>query len=436
MLFTTDQQTLDDLNIFGRHGSRSVYSIFNQTFTGGGAALLEEMFRYPLSDAAEINRRSNAIRTLAATALTFPFQAGLFDAIDTYLANRDARTQLNAGQSSFSRMLTRDGDTDMLIKGIQAMAGLWTQLYAFIRRLDGEALQPEKNKLLECLQHPAFTPLLQGGTLNNEQLPAFDTLFRFRHYDVVQQLLQQVYLLDVYLSAAKTARERQYCFPAAIQGDDLQVSLKGVYHPHVKHAVPNDITILPGGHVVFLTGANMAGKSTFMKSLSIALFLAHMGFPLPAASMEFTPMEGIYTTINLPDNLGMGASHFYAEVLRIKKMAQELATGRRLFILFDELFRGTNVKDAYEATVTVTGAFATKQRCIFVLSTHIVEAGPVLAAAHPAMRFLYLPTEMKEQQPVYTYRLRSGITDDRHGMVIIRNEGILNMLEAGLHKNS
>jgi DNA mismatch repair protein MutS len=448
MLFSTDQQTLDDLNIFGRHGSQSVYGIFNHTHTRGGAALLEEMFRYPLSDAHNINQRSNTIRLLAGTTLRFPFSASLFDAIDTYLANRDERTLLDATQVSLGaklgRLLAKDGDTQMIISGIQALATLWAQLYSFLQqdwptekeRREEETNESErddlKERMMQLLHHPSFEALLHEKKLNTEELATYDALFRFKHIDLTKQLLREVYQLDVYLSVAKVCREKQFCFPKAIQSEQPastpSIIIKGVYHPHVPNAVANDVSMLPGSNLILLTGANMAGKSTFMKSLSIALFLAHMGFPVPAKQMDFTPLDGIYTTINLPDNLGMGASHFYAEVLRVKKMAQELASGRRLFILFDELFRGTNVKDAYDATITITSAFAGKSTCLFVLSTHIVEAGPILSK-HENIRFLYLPTTMNGQQPVYTYKLSQGITDDRHGMVIIRNEGILDILE-------
>src|SRR6185295_7447432 len=109
-----------------------------------------------------------------------------------------------------------------------------------------------------------------------------------------------------------------------------------------------------------------------------AVYIAHMGFPVAAKSMEFSVFDGIYTTINLPDNLGIGASHFYAEVLRVKKMASELNSGKSLFIIFDELFRGTNVKDAHEATVAVTNAFAGNKTSMFIISSHIVEAGEAL----------------------------------------------------------
>jgi DNA mismatch repair ATPase MutS len=255
---------------------------------------------------------------------------------------------------------------------------------------------------------------------------------RFRFRTALQRLLRVLHYLDVYIAVGRVAGERGFVLPVALPRGRHSVDIEGVYHPQVKNAIPNDICITPEGNVIFLTGANMAGKSTFMKSLSIAIFLAHMGFPVAAAKMEFAVLDGIYTTINLPDDLEMGASHFYAEVLRVKKMAIGLRSGKNLFITFDELFRGTNVKDAYEATIAITKGFANKRNSLFVISTHIIEAGDVLKAACPNVRFVYLPTRMNGHQPVYTYKLESGITDDRHGMVIINNERILETLEAGL----
>ena len=141
----------------------------------------------------------------------------------------------------------------------------------------------------------------------------------------------------------------------------------------------------------------------------------------------------IYTTINLPDKLGIGASHFYVEVLRVRKVATELGQGKSLFIIFDELFRGTNVKDAHEATVEVTNAFAGKKTSMFIISSHIVEAAEQLKLKSN-IGFMYLPTIMNGTMPEYTYTLRQGVTDDRHGMIIIRNEGILDILKNGLKK--
>lgn len=125
----------------------------------------------------------------------------------------------------------------------------------------------------------------------------------------------------------------------------------------------------------------------------------------------------------------MGFSHFYAEVSRVKKVAEAVNSNERLIVVFDELFRGTNVKDAYEATVAVVAAFANKRKCTFIISTHIIEAGEDLKKLRDNVKFLYLPTIMNGNKPQYTYTIKEGITSDRHGMLIIQNENILNILK-------
>jgi DNA mismatch repair protein MutS len=445
MLFTTDKQTLEDLNIFGKHGSDSVFMIFNRCATKGGATVLEEMFQYPLSDDQAINRRSGIIQYFADKGISFPFSAADFDAIESYLSNTDERSKLSAQDDSVSKklgnLIALDAETAVIHKGITALADLLKGLYKFVRSMNliaGHFYEAETAAIAALLADPSFLPIFnhEKGKLSPIMMAKYDTIFRFQDRHTIQKILQHVYYLDVYLSVARVAVEHKFVSPKALPKDRHEVILEGVYHPQVKNAVANSIHITPAGNVIFLTGANMAGKSTFMKSLSICLFLAHMGFPVAAAKMEFSVLDGIYTTINLPDDLGMGASHFYAEVLRVKKMANELAQGKNLFIVFDELFRGTNVKDAYEATIAIIGAFATKSNSMFVISTHIIEAGEVLREQYDNVRFVYLPTKMEGMRPIYTYTLEEGITDDRHGMVIINNEGILDLLEAGIVKQN
>ena len=173
----------------------------------------------------------------------------------------------------------------------------------------------------------------------------------------------------------------------------------------------------------------MAGKSTFMKSFGITVFLAHVGFPVPAKEMEFSVQNGMFTTINLPDNLNMGYSHFYAEVLRVKKVAQQVRQTQHLVVVFDELFRGTNVKDAFDATLAVTEAIAERKNRAFMVSTHIIEVGQELGKRCDNVTFEYLPTVMKGKLPTYTYKLEPGITSDKHGMIITNNEKIIEIIK-------
>jgi len=442
MAFTTDKQTLDDLNVFGKHGGEGIFQLFNRCVTRGGTVMLEEMFRYPLSDEKAINERSGIIKRFAAAGTGFPFTIAYFDAVETYLSNTDERTRLDAESVSLSRrlsnMVAKDTETVQIRKGIQAAVYLLRECHDFVISscLTLESRNPpEIAGISSVLADPSLLQVLDcQDEVPSTSFAPFDAILRFRHRELILQLLSHLYRLDVYVSVAKVAAERNFCFPKAIAGGRQEVMLEGVYHPLVKQAVANTLHITPAGNVIFLTGANMAGKSTLMKAVSIALLLAHMGMPVPATGMEFAVLDGMYTTINLPDNLGLGASHFYAEVLRVKQMARELAAGKKLFIVFDELFRGTNVKDAYEATIGVTRGFAWRKDSLFIISTHIIEAAGILKAQCGNIQFLYLPTRMNGHLPVYTYRVEQGVTDDRHGMVIIQNEGILDILKNGKNK--
>ena len=433
MRFTTDQQTLDDLRLFGKGGDGSIYQVFNRTSTRGGAAILEEWFRYPLSDEKLINERSGIIRHFSEKGQAFPFRTELFDQIEQYLANQDERSRLTGREQSLkdkmSGLIAEDSEYKIIHQGVVALA----EVVHVLKSADWGIIS-EKEFFATLLEEPVFKELPVKGKIPYEKVAAHDSQLRFRHRDSVRRLLQRIYQLDVYISVAGVARQRGFAFAEALPRSRQMVRIEGLYHPGVTNAVSNTLEITPDNNIIFLTGANMAGKSTFMKSLGIALFLAHMGLPVPASSMVFSVRDAIYTTINLSDNLNAGASHFYAEVLRVKKVARELSLGKSLFVIFDELFRGTNVKDAYEATVALTSAFAGHRDSIFVISTHIIEAGDVLKERHDNIRFVYLPTRMQGNKPVYTYTLEDGITSDRHGMIIINNEGILEKLKNGKPK--
>jgi DNA mismatch repair ATPase MutS len=448
MLFTTDKQTQGDLNIYGKQGTDSILSLFNRTSTINGARILEEMFNYPLSDAEAINKRSGTIGYLKVVQAVFPFSSELFDRAEQYLANTDERSKLSAEKPSLKKKLTSlvadDADNKQIVNGISALMEIVKVLDVFLKDNLIQAGSPFKSdpetiSIGTLLAAEPISLLLQedsSGRFSREKLATYDMLLRFRYRETIQRILRYIYQLDVYMTVAKVATERNFIFPKALPKGEHVIKIEGFYHPQLKHAVPNTLDVTPDNNVVFLTGANMAGKSTFMKSLGIAMYLAHMGFPVAAAKMEFSVLDGIYTTINLPDNLGMGASHFYAEVLRLKKVARELSLSKNLFIMFDELFRGTNVKDAHEATIALTEAFATRRKSMFVISTHIIEAGEVLRERCDNISFKYLPTRMNQNTPVYTYKLESGITADRHGMIIINNEGIIEILKSRKNKVS
>ena len=247
----------------------------------------------------------------------------------------------------------------------------------------------------------------------------------------MKSLLEIIFHLDVCIAVSAVAASRGFCYPEAHKKADNIMDITGLYHPALKQAVANPLSLIQDRNVLFLTGANMAGKSTLMKAFGISMYLAHMGFPVSAERMKFSVKDGIYSSINVPDNLNLGLSHFYAEVLRVKKVAEEASSGKDLVVIFDELFKGTNVKDAYDATLAVTEAFSAYSNCFFVISTHIIEVGKTLKERGDHFQFAYLPTVMEGAIPRYTYSLTEGITTDRQGMMIIENEGIIDLIKTG-----
>ena len=439
MSFYIDQQTFKDLTLLEERGRDSVFGLFKGTHTRGGGIIMEQMFRYPLSDETSINRRSRIIRYFQEQGISFPFREEWFDLAEQYLQNDDERSRLGGDEQKLGRMFNRLVGTDTeykkITKGITAVIAILETFHHFLETIfpEGELFPYHDEALLirNILNDEDLLNILRDPDRKSqgyEKKAAQDKILRFQKKNVLLKLFVFGHQLDVYITVARVAASRKFVFPEAVPSGQRNWSVKGIYHPLLAHAVDNDVTITAKDNVIFLTGANMAGKSTFMKSLGIAVFLAHLGFPVPARHMEFPVMEGLFTTINLPDNIGMGYSHFYAEVRRVKKVTGQLSQSKRLFVIFDELFRGTNVKDAYEATVALTSAFAQTRDCVFVISTHIIEAGDELKKLCNNIQFVFLPTRMNGNKPEYTYRLGRGITSDRHGMIIINNEKILEIL--------
>ena len=437
MSFIADKQTTDDLNLLGKYKPGSVYSLFNTVKTRGGERLLDEMFRSPLTDHQAINRRSDIFRYLSAKPAAFPFTGQQISLVEDYLGMGGSSYGLATAMSLLRLRLLEAAVNDkrygVIREGVEATVGFLQACRDFIRQFDvAEAPEQLKEKWTMAgaiLDDHRLNRVLDDPRLN--RLTALHHLFVNVLRDDLARLLGILYHLDLYIAVSRTAVEKGFSFAHALPAEDYVVHALDLRHPCLDKAVGNPVLLDRHRNVVFLTGANMAGKSTLMKSFGIALYLAHMGFPVAARDMVFSIKDGIYTSINVPDNLSLGYSHFYAEVQRVKTIAESVGNSKSLLVIFDELFKGTNVKDAYDATLAITAAFAEYRNCGFVISTHIIEVGEVLREKYNNLQFAYLPTVMEGKIPRYTYKVTEGITSDRHGMMIIEQEGILDIITGG-----
>jgi DNA mismatch repair protein MutS len=439
MKFLVDKQTLTDLNVLGKFNASSLFSLFNRTVTAGGEKLMDEMFRQPLTDDIAINKRCNTFSFFASEKMLLPFTNAEFSAAEQYLMSGGGNDHYLFILMHTSRraLLNRMGlkeEYQLVRNGLRALIAIMNKLIPFLQQMQKRSAHPFSNEVEQLLSGTGFQPVIQ--TLSKATVKDFhlfqeaslDHLFRSKCYQSMVALFELIYKLDVAIAVGAVASERNFTFPLALPSDAGIIEIKGCRHPALENAIGNDYGSDEKQNICFLTGANMAGKSTFMKSVGVACYLAHMGFPVAADGMHFSVKQGMFSSINVADNLNQGISHFYAEVLRVKEVADAVCEGHHFLVIFDELFKGTNVKDAFDATLECTKAFGQFRRSNFIISTHIIEVGEELKPCSN-VQFRFMPTVMKGNTPTYPYRMQQGITSDRQGMMIIENEGILEMME-------
>jgi DNA mismatch repair ATPase MutS len=172
----------------------------------------------------------------------------------------------------------------------------------------------------------------------------------------------------------------------------------------------------------------MAGKSTLIKSVGLATYLAHLGMGVPVQSMSLSLFEGILSNINVADNIVKGESYFFNEVKRIKETLSTIGDGKRWLVLIDELFKGTNIQDAMKCSLTVVGGLVRMKTGLFILSSHLYEIGDELKQ-YPAIGFKYFETNLENNELKFSYQLKEGISTDRIGYLILKKEGVVDMID-------
>lgn len=434
--FDIDKQTLNDLNIFDSHGSnKSVFSLFNFTGTLKGNEELMQLFQSPTTDITLINHRQELIKYLSDYKGNITFDRTNMDFVEGYLClNTKVKyfSPIRALKSSLSYFFTPNQVYYLKQKGIGSIVNLCRELigvFASPGITRPELIIEFDDVILELSKYKMFGELIKQPyrKLTIFELERFDIIFRGKAFSTIKKLLSITYKIDAFYSVVLAARKHNLKMPVITAHRDF--TIEGIFHPFLEAPIANDLSFGDGRNVCFLTGSNMAGKSTFLKSIGVAIYLAHLGLPVPVKSMKTGIWQGLVSTINLPDNLNAGYSHFYNEVLRVKQVAQVIKNKKNIFVIFDELFRGTNVKDAFDGSLSITKSFSKIADCCFVISTHIVEVAENLKQNENII-FKYLSTKMTNNKPAFTYKLMDGITAERIGMWIIENEKITEILES------
>lgn len=219
-----------------------------------------------------------------------------------------------------------------------------------------------------------------------------------------------------------------YIFPEVVPVSEQQpmfIEATGLGHPLIPYEqrVVNDITMRDPGEVVIITGSNMSGKSTFLRTLGVNLCLAYAGGPVSAESLHAS-LFSIFTCIKVSDSVTDGFSYFYAEVRRLKALlsALEQHTDIPLFFLIDEIFRGTNNRERQIGSRAYIEALV-GQNCMGALSTHDLELIK-LAETLPHVVNYHFREEVIDGRMVFDYKLRPGPSPTTNALEIMRIEGL------------
>lgn len=434
----TDKTTLNDLAIFNAEDEHSVFSYLDCTHTSNGREQLRRNLASPLNGLEEIMNIQQTIRLIDSKKEQWPAQIsnGTIMVIERfYSTSIDSLPKEVSAIDAFTYKLFHSPDNSLVkysgihcfdfIKGMKAMLKIF-------EGVDCPApLQRILSDVKKLTEPEEFSIVEKYNKANDMPVPRqlqFAQFARFRYKNKMLELLDIHAQLDAWWGMAIAVKKFNLVFPELKASKEPFIEVKGLHHLLLSTPVPYNISLDPKGNFLFLTGANMAGKSTFIKAVGIAVFLAHTGMGVPAQEMKLSVFDGLLSNINVMDNIARGESYFFNEVQRIKATVTKVNDGRKWLILIDELFKGTNVQDAMKCSLAVIEGLLKIKNSLFILSTHLYEIGEELKD-HPNIHFNYFETTVEDGQLSFSYQLKDGISNDRLGYLILKREGVVTMLE-------
>lgn len=214
-----------------------------------------------------------------------------------------------------------------------------------------------------------------------------------------------------------------WCFPVFSE-EPFVVQTENMGHPLVPAAqrIGNDFTLQGKPKIGLITGSNMAGKSTFLRSLGVNAVLAQTGAPVCAASFVLSPVQ-IVSSMRIADNLAENTSTFYAELKKLRSIIEAVKAKAPVFVLLDEILRGTNSFDRHKGSAALIKQLV-KEDAVAVIATHDV-ALAALEQIHPnALDNYHFDVEVEGEEMRFDYKLKEGICKSLNASILMKKIGI------------
>ena len=230
---------------------------------------------------------------------------------------------------------------------------------------------------------------------------------------------------DALISLANLAYNHpEFAFPEIHDGGfTLQAKQLGHLLLAAGKRVNNDFSINGWGKAVIVTGANMAGKSTFLRTVGVNLILGRMGAPVCAEQLVFSPVK-VYTNMRTTDNLLKDESYFFAELKRIKTVLDQLENGEKIFVILDEMLKGTNSVDKLNGSRELIRKLL-ELKAVALIATHDLKISE-MEVEYPQMVFnKCFEIKLENDEMVFDYLLTDGVTKTMNATFLMKKMGII-----------
>jgi hypothetical protein len=214
-----------------------------------------------------------------------------------------------------------------------------------------------------------------------------------------------------------------WAFPAFVD-QHLVFDGKDLGHPLIPATsrVTNDFAINGAGVIGLVTGSNMAGKSTFLRSIGVNVVLAQAGSPDCASSLTLSPVR-LMSSMRIADNLAENTSTFYAELKKLKTIIEAVNRHERVFILLDEILRGTNSMDRHKGSEALIAQLV-KQLAVAVIATHDLELATMENELAGAIENYHFDVQVEGEELYFDYKLKEGICTSLNASILMKKIGI------------
>jgi len=432
-----DKITLKDIGLFDNEESAGLITHLNFCKSNGGKMQLDHFLSSPLSSISSIEQRQNAIAyfitnihfvealkiTNGTTLVIEKFFDTGFKRIPTQISLPAAYWYQFMSASDYSLLRYSLEHLILFYENLNK----WVSVFESIN--DNPIIEALVQKIKKYTNHPSLASLPASNKLEHPQaVLSYCHFFLYHYKNNTLQLLEYYYELDAYYSMAMASKNYHFVFPRWIESEQPLFEVTAAIHPLVTNAVDNKLSLSHQSNLLFLTGANMAGKSTFIKTIGIVLYLAHIGIGVPAKKLELSLFDGLITNLTIADNIVKGESYFFNEVQRIKNTIEKIIDGKKYFVLIDELFKGTNIQDAMKCSTAVIEGLQNLRNSLFIISTHLYEISDGLKD-FSNIQFSYFETAVQEKELIFHYQLKEGVSQDRLGYLILEREGVADLLK-------